>query len=563
MKVSGQEGFRTGEANAAVKAAARGMEAQAREQEKSGQENRELRVSKETGAEALSREGKNASQQGEGNLIQLPGTAAGREEGAPKGLEAELIKMEADNVRASEAMLLAAGEKEERKDLAQLSQESKNAGETKTWDSRAEAQVWTELLKWLPDGGRSLQLQIKDLSRLYMNLLEEIIQNAPGESQQLYTEKLRQMLVCQLDALMKACMPHLNSFFSAYGTQNSLCRLEKSLYFAATGTHLSLEAVRKGWEGASRSGGEYIRAGSGAGFHGGPFFSASTGKEGSLYNRSGAAEASPVQVPSRAEELLQTARAVHREGRIRYPAEDSGTYTLRDMERAERFVKALGGTSSHLFVSGQFTAKNEALCGVLWTVEKCKTQMFLQRETKVSPAMKLEVESAAERMTAGCIQDAERSARERNLEAFSRQQVYEIYRCAMKQYESGVKVNKAIRDGFYYALKYFLQKTEDGERESGQWKHGFFQEYEEKGSIKKELQRGSRFLEEDWKHFLSQMGYEDEMLQLAAGMYGPWAMLMEPERDKSDSPKKKREAFAIAGAIAAVAFILLLGFVFL
>lgn len=239
------------------------------------------------------------------------------------------------------------------------------------------------------------------------------------------------------------------------------------------------------------------------------------------------------------------------------------TYTVHDLERAEHFVKALGGTSANLFAGPTFTAKNESLYGVLWTVEKCKTQIFIQRETNVSPMMKQEIESSVERMTAGHLQNAVRTAHEKGLEVFSRQQAYEIYRYAMKQYANGDKVNKAIRDGFYYALKYFLQKTGIEEQESGEWKYGFFQEYEEKGSIKKELDKGSRFLEEDWKRFLSQMDYSDEMLQLAAGMYSPWAMFLEPEKDKKESPQKKREAFAIAGAVAAVVVIVVLGIVFL
>ena len=60
MKVTSQEGFHTGEPNAAVKAAAKGMEALAgqRQQTAAEAENTELRVSHETGAQVLSKEGK-------------------------------------------------------------------------------------------------------------------------------------------------------------------------------------------------------------------------------------------------------------------------------------------------------------------------------------------------------------------------------------------------------------------------------------------------------------------------------------------------------------------------
>lgn len=561
MKVSSQEGFHTGDGNAAVKAAVRGMENLAGDKERRESQNGELKVGSETGAQVLSKAGKLPQQNGEETAGLLPGAAGKGENAQGGGIAGELAKLEADSMKASETMILAAVEKEERKDLAQLSQESKNAGEVKNWDSHAEAAAWNELTKWLPAGDREISAQIKELSELYMHLLDEIIQNVSEENRQLYTEKLRQILVCQLDELLKMSMPHLHSFFCTCGTQNSLCRLEKSLYFAVTGTHLSLEAVRKDWDAASRSGRAYIQNGKERGFHNSSFFSMDTGKEGKVYNRRGDAEKKLRAETGRTEELLQAARMLHQKGRANHGGEN--TYTLRDIERAEQFVKTLGGTSSGLFSNSRLTAGNECLYGVLWTVEKCKTQMFIERETNVSFTMKQEVESAVERMTADCMQEAVRKSHERGFEIFNRQQAYEIYRYAMKQYYSGVKVNKAIRDGFYYALKYFFQKTGSQEQESGEWKHGFFQEYEDKGSIKKELEKGSRFLEEDWKRFLSEMDYNDEMLQLAAGMYSPWAVFMEPEKDKKESPKKKGEAFAIAGAIAAVAAIVVLGIVFL
>lgn len=577
MKVSSQEGFHKGDESAAVKAAAQGLDALAerRAQQKAAeiaagtsdpQEREQLKVGTEAVIKA-GQAGKAPEQKGEGPLGQLLGdtTQQPGQPGQGDGISQELAKMEEGSMRASESMILSAVQKEERKDLAQLSQESKNTGEEKQWDSRAEAAAWQDLLKWTPSDKVEMQIQIKELSQIYMNMLKEILLNVPAESQQLYTEKLRQILISQLDALMKASVPCLNSFFSACGTQNSICRLEKSLFFAVTGTHLSLESVRKDWSGASHQGREYIRQGSGAGFHSseGAFFSADIDTETgrSVYSRSGAAQKASVSAQGRTEELLQAVQILYQKGRAVSGGEN--TYTLRDMERAERFVKTMGGVSSTLFSDRHFTAKNEALYGVLWAVEKCKTQMFIQRETNVSPAMKKEVESAVEKVTANYIQTAVRKAHEKGLETFSRYQAYEIYRYTMKQYYNGVKINKAIRDGFYYALKYFLQKTSSAEQESGQWEHGFFQENTEKASIKKELERGSRHLEENWKEFLSEMGYDDEMIQLAAGIYGPWAMFMEPETEKEETPKKKGEAFAIAGALAAAAFLVLLGVVFL
>lgn len=496
-----------------------------------------------------------------------PGTPMPEE--SLENIEQGLVKLGAEAAKAMEEMIpVPEAAKPEKKDLAQLSQESKGQVETKHWKQEIQLAAWKTLLNWFPVEGRALEQQARELTEIYMRLLRDIMDYVPEGKQQLYTEKLRQILVCQLDALLKIAVPELKSFFLAYGMEHSVARLEKSLYFAVTGNHLSLETVKQDWEAVSRAGRQYFLEGKQTAAKSGPFFSAASHEgQGSLYSKAGIATK---QGAASSAERLWEAASRQRQGNGMRLGSQSGQmgqgklesiYALKDIQRAERFVKVLGGTRSNLFTTQSFTAKNEALYGVLWTVEKSKTEMFVTRELASSP-LRQDIETAVERMTATYIQNAQNAARRTcgdKASAFSQEQVYAIYRYAMKRYNGGETLNKAIRDGFYYALKYFLQPKEGGE--NSERKPGFFQEFVEKGQLTQDLEKGSKTLDEDWKHFLSEMGYDDELLQLTASLYGPWAMLIRPDDEKQEQPDKKGEALAIAGGLVAIAVIIVMGLI--
>lgn len=512
--------------------------------------------------------------QAKGN--QLPGNqiqGGAMPDGSLENIGQGLAKLGDDAAKAIEEMIpIHKTVKPEKKDLAQLSEESKGQVDSKHWEKEIQLAAWRTLLKWFPVEGKNLEQQTRELTEIYMRLLRDIMDYVPEGEQQLYTEKLRQILVCQLDSLLKIAVPELKSFFLAYGMESSVARLEKSLYFAVTGNHLSLETVKQDWEAVSRAGRQYFLEGKQTTVKRGPFFSvASHEGQSSMYSKAGIA--TKQGAASSAETLLEAASRQRQGNGLRFGGQSGqvgqagqgkleSIYMLKDIQRAERFVKALGGTRSNLFTTRSFTAKNEALYGVLWTVEKSKTEMFVTRELASSP-LRQDVETAVERMTASYMQNAQNAARQTcgdKASAFSQEQVYEIYRYAMKRYNGGETLNKAIRDGFYYALKYFLQSKESAE--NSERKPGFFQEFVEKGQVMQDLEKGSKTLDEDWKHFLSEMGYDDELLQLTASLYGPWAMLIRPDDEKQERPGKKGEALAIAGGLAAVAVIIIMGLIF-
>ncbi len=472
-----------------------------------------------------------------------------------------LQQLEADTAQAMEAMILKAAElpKEKRKDMAQLSQESKGVSETRVWDERAETAAWKRILQWFPPQGQEISQQIKELNKIYVHLLEQINSNVAAGSQAPYIDKLQQILIYQIDLLLKTATPDLQTFFRVYGTENSLCRLEASLFFAVTGRQLSLEQVKRQWDSASQTGRQYFQVQGKSGFLAGESFSSPDASSGDLYCRQGLAKKQTSLPFSSAQQLIAAASDSHSRKKD-YERVGEHFYKIADLQRADRFIKAVGGTSDHLFSRAEFTSKDQSLYGLLWADEKLKLELFFQKEPVADP-LRRDVGTALERMTASYVQH--RNPVQKRNYAFSREPAYAVYCYTMERYQHGTKVNKAIRDGFLYALKYFLQKSGSSESAKSEEQKGFFQETISKDGLKQDLEKGSKIIEEDWKQFLSQMGYDDELLQLTASLYGPWAAIIKPEEEPDDRKKKKWESLAVAGGIAAAAVLVILAIVFL
>ena len=463
----------------------------------------------------------------------------GEQQNLQKGQQAVLNRefsgLEAETAMAIEAMAAEIAEKageaqskKETKDRAQLSEESKGVEQTKKWDARAEQEAWQKLLKWLPSQGKTLSLQIGELKSAYMFLLEEILANVPKQQQAPYLSKLEKILLVQLDALLKKTAPQSIEFFSSYGSKNSLSKIKRAVYFAVTGRHLPAEK------------GKQLEA----------------QPAGSLYSKEGKVKKAAEHTGSEAERLLYAAK-YRQKGNTAYKA----NVYLPQMEKVQKFVKAMGGKESSLFMRPEFTSKNSALYGFLWAVETCKTQMFLLREPLEEP-LRIEVETAVEQRIASWMERAESGQHRQKGLTLKREQAYEVYCYTMKQFYHGKKVNKAIRDGLYYALKYFLKERAEGELQNQELRSGFFGEWVEKEKQRQDLEKGMRALDENWKAFISQMGYEDELLQLTAGLYGIWAMFCRQEPEPEEKKRKRGEALAVAGGLAAAAVLLILGVVF-
>lgn len=470
-----------------------------------------------------------------------------------------LARMEGESARImGDAASLTAPQKEEsRRDSAELTEEAQPERREMNWDSRKEAEAWKRLLAWLPSEAEELGKQLRALKGDYLFFLRELIKSVPPESQMIYVEKLREVLMAKLEGLIKTALPQLRTFFSSYGMENSLPKLRQALYFSVTGSALPLNAARREWEAACEretSGFRGLRPGPAsqkreAGRQGEP-------AEVKIYSRSGEAADYGTQTRENlAEKLIGYAQGKGAPQKESLPPQK--LFSIGDLRGAERFVKAFGANGANLLTHSPFTAKSEAQYACVWILEKGKAELFFEKE-QPGPAMKQELRLAVDRLIAAAIDKAANEARTNDGQRFERQQLYDVYRYAMRKYEGGQKVNKAIRDGLLYALRYFLQNEDNAYSAETERKAVFFQTQTEKYSLKQDLERGSLLLEEDWKDYLSQMGYQEEQLLLAAGLYSFWGMLIEPEKKQSSAKPNLTGALAIAAVFAAAAFIAVL-----
>lgn len=561
MKISGREGYhKTEQTNgdrAARESGGAPREAESTEiHSKAGRESTWQKAGEGTVREAVLK-------QGNPEAAEQLQQAAGR-------VGQELIRMEIQTLKTMEDMAEQAvrtgknpaGEvRAQKQDLAEISQESKNAGELRNRERRAELAAWNNILKWMPDGEKEITVQIRELREIYTTLLQEIMQNVPVQDQPRYIEKLEQILIYKLDLLMKEGLPNLSSFFVDYGTRNSLCRLREALYFQVTGLHLALETIEKGWNEASREGRQYLRTDPGSAGR----TSAERGavlqreQESGVYSRQRVSAGTAEHQKNEIRILLDAVRQMSKSGSRMMAAESP--VRIKELQKAEFFIRTIVNDSRDLFSRTEFNARNERLYGVLWTLEKGKSELFLKRDM-TKGWMRQELETSLEQMTAARMQRAIKRVWDGQQASCRQEEIYDVYRYAMKQYAGRGKINKAIRDGFYYALRYFLQKSSGTERETAENRRGFFQEHPGKLFPEQELEQGSRILEEDWREYLAKMGYEEELLELVASLYGPWAALIRPEASSEDHPARRGEALAVAGGLAALAVIAILAIVF-
>ena len=100
---------------------------------------------------------------------------------------------------------------EEKRDTPELSKQSKWFGvEGKLlkdanikWTLEMELELWEAFQAWMPSGDEHLSAQLKELSRLYLALLEAILTHTLGEEQTIQIERLNEVLSQKLNLLLE------------------------------------------------------------------------------------------------------------------------------------------------------------------------------------------------------------------------------------------------------------------------------------------------------------------------------------------------------------------------
>lgn len=423
----------------------------------------------------------------------------------------------------------------EYKDTPELSRQSKWFGtegklleqENIKWTLEMEQEVWENLLNWLPSKDKLLSEQLKELSKLYMELLEALLSHTAGEEQAAQREMLDTALAQKLSLLLDVDLKDLMKLLEENGQTDTLDSIKADVYKQTTGEKVSgkeagglLERARMRVSGESR------------------FFvpeTAETRREdtGVIYKRSGGRSVQVNQAFStykNSEEVQLNQRNVVASGGRNGGGVKSSTavYMGQELTKANSFAGHING-SGNLFKNTEINAKNEEVTGLLAGITSLKGQIYAGTAGREN-AMKVPVKNALNQF----------------IDYYLTQKgVYKVYYHTISAYERTKDAQKSMEEGLEYAYRQFLEKKNDeAYRRQAAYSEqaGFFHALRKDMTMEEDLRRGLFLLEKNWKDFLRSIGEEERKdILVTLQKYSIWGQLLKPESQRKKSEEKPQE----------------------
>ena len=458
-------------------------------------------------------------------------------------------------------------EADEKRDTPELSRQSRWFGiEGKIlkeadieWTLEMEEELWNALLAWMPSEDKDLPAQLRELSRLYLALLDAVLIHTMGEAQAVQTERLDEVLAAKLNLILDRDLDHLIKLLEETGQTETLKLVKSSVYRQTTGRSISAGAADRFYtRGKMNSAGNsrYFmpdlqgqKAGSSRGNKGMYTASASNAAAGSL-SAASEEEGRVYQLAKGGNVRMSREFDAHRQsGELQMSqrnralsgavGSDTGSrgipggkaaFTGKELEGADRFAAHMNG-SGNLFKNPGISARNEEVVGLLAAVTAIKNEMYAQNSGRGS-GMKAPLKSAVNQMIDYYL---------------TRKGVYKVYNYTTHAYEKTGSPQKAVEEGLEYACRIFMDKKNDASfRQQAAYSEqaGFFQSFLKGQSLQADLVRGMRLLESNWRDFLKAAGENEKKgISLTMQKHSPWGLLMEPEDIKKDEGRDKEKVF--------------------
>ncbi len=465
---------------------------------------------------------------------------------------------------------------EEKRDMSELSKQSKWFGiegrlmkdANIKWTLEMEQELWEAFQAWMPSGDAQLSAQLKELSRLYLALLEAILTHTLGEDQTVQLERLNEVLSQKLNLLLEEDLNELLELLNKAGQTEAVKAVKASVYKQTTGESISTRAADRFYtrgtmkttgntryfmpesqmqEGQSGRGKKGMYTASVSNASSGSL-SAASEEEGRIYSvtKGGNVRISQeLDTRSRSgeQQISQRTKALSKaEGgadKMSGITAGKATVTGKELERANRFAAHMNG-SGNLLKSPAISAKNEEVTGLLAALTSIKGQVYASGSGKDN-ALKVPVKSAINQMVDYYL---------------SQKGVYKVYHYTTNIYEKTKSPQKAAEEGLQYAYKIFMEKKEDmtyRQQEAYSERAGFFQILLKSQNMQADLIRGMKLLEVNWREFLKSIGENEKKgITLTMQKHSPWGMLMEPEELRKDGKKGKEKLILAEAAGVAV-----------
>lgn len=478
---------------------------------------------------------------------------------------------------------------EEKRDTPELSRQSKWFGtEGKIlkeanipWMLEQEPELLEALQRWMPADGGDLSIQLRDLSKLYLALLDAVLTHTIGEEQAVQLERLNQILSQKLNLILDVDLNELMRLLEETGQTETLGLVKSSVYKQTTGEPISGKAADRfyalgGERPAGKGNSRYfmpesqvqgtrggvdnrgrhpvsartasVPASLAQGMSSENRLSAAAETEGRLYglDRGGNVRINQEFEARMKSGEMQMSRRNQNLGRVsdgggRNPDISAGKMEItgKELEKANRFAAHIGG-SGNLLRHPDISARNEELTGLLAALTSIKAQVYAANAGRDS-ALKGPVKSAVHQLVDYYL---------------AQKGVYKVYHYTTNIYEKTGSPQKAVEEGLAYAYKIFQEKKEDAayqRQEAYSERAGFFRMLPKDQNMRADLSWGMRLLEENWREFLKSIGAGGKKgISLKAQKHSPWGMLMEPEDWKKDGSKEKEKLLLTEVACAAL-----------
>lgn len=468
---------------------------------------------------------------------------------------------------------------QEKRDTPELSRQSKWFGiEGKLlreadiqWTLEMEQELWEAFQAWLPSADMELSAQLKELSRLYLALLEAILTHTLGQDQAVQMERLYDVLSEKLNLLLEDELNELLQLLEQSGQTEAVSIVKSSVYKQTTGESISARAADRFYtRGTMKTAGntrffmpesQMQEYGSGRGKKGmytasvsnvsSGGLSAASEEEGRIYSVTKGGGVRISQGPDggsrlREQQIVRQNQALGKagDGTVRTPGLTGGkaAVTGRELERANSFAAHMGG-SGNLLKNPGISAKNEEVTGLLAALTTIKGEVYAANAPKDS-ALNVPVKSAVDQMVDYYL---------------AQKGIYKVYHYTTNIYDRTKSPQKAAEEGLQYAYRTFMEKKEDAayrQQEAYSERAGFFQMLMKSQGMQADLIRGMKLLEGNWRDFLKSIGENDKKgITLTMQKHSPWGILMEPEELTKDG-KKGKEKLILAEAACVAALVL-------
>lgn len=389
------------------------------------------------------------------------------------------------------------------------------------WILEMEAELWNSFLNWFPVSDSTLSNHVKELSDLYLSLLEALLTHTAGEEQVTQLTRLNSTLSEKLNLLMDADLKELTQFFNKIADEQTVNNIKSSIYKQTARETLSADETRSFFT----SGDKTLTTGTLYQ----PF------KNGSIQkNQAYASHLKSAEIQLGQRNTLLTAENSSERTSIT-SGKNTLFFTRKELEAANNFSRHLNN-SGNLFQNNAFNAKSDELIGFLSAVTTIKEQIFTS-SLDTDSAMKIPVKNAVNQMVDYYL---------------SPKGSYKVYYHMTNMYSQTGNAPKTIEDGLDYAYQLFLRKK-DNPSYKNQFDYseeaGFFHSLKKQQTLAEELVSGLKFLEKNWKDFLNVIQRDNEKsFYLTFQKYSPWGISLK-QRKTPDTPASKTDNLFFLGII--------------